>query len=520
MRYWRFNTDKDARNDVRTCDLWYEHGMAFTGDYEGTPESKRHYKHLAQLMKGDGVFMHHNGLGIVGYGLVNKPWNGKPYTGEERLLYREEIYEYRISVEWDPKCDCRHNPVSVQGLHYRPTSYPVNPETYPVQQLLSQLRMNAGVDEYPVNAYSWTFLSPTTSVKRMDKSSFLHRGTGIPKKYATLFGLPEDGLEAPRKITLHVDGTEFEGRFEMDAVRSRYRMFWLGNMAQQIQNRFPEYYNAFNSGQAFDGDAPTMIFEKLTDTNYAVTWESPVSGFRATDEKQTDWSDEELHAAVTAYFGMLKKESKGEPYSKTDVNNELRQDVLTQRSKGSVEFRMANISSVLDNLCHPTVKGYLPRGNVGNKVSDRIRRIIFDERLLDLDDYTPTADNEELNQRVSTLIKRGITGKPKGRMKPQRSEKSQSSYERDPLVKAWVINNAKGICELCGKPGPFEDKHGNLFLEEHHVVPLADGGPDTVENAVALCPNCHRKCHLSPEKLNIAMNLEKRIKRIDLPLLP
>lgn len=368
--------------------------------------------------------------------------------------------------------------------------------------------------DFPVDAYSWTFLSPTTSVKRMDKSSFIHRGTGIPKKYATLFGLPEDGLEAPRKITLHVDGTEFEGRFEMDAVRSRYRMFWLGNMAQQIQNRFPEYYKTFDSGQAFDGDAPTMMFEKLTDTSYAVTWESPVSGFRATDEKQTDWSDEELHAAVTAYFGMLKKESDGEPYSKSDVNKELRQDVLAQRSKGSVEFRMANISSVLENLCHPTVKGYLPRGNVGNKVSDRIRSIIFDEKLLDLEDYTPTADNGELNQRVSTLINKGITGKPKGRNKPHRVEKSQPSYERDPLVKAWVLENAKGICELCGSLGPFVDKHGNYFLEVHHVVQLADGGPDTIENATALCPNCHRECHHSTEPSEMASKLYDMIERI------
>jgi 5-methylcytosine-specific restriction protein A len=29
----------------------------------------------------------------------------------------------------------------------------------------------------------------------------------------------------------------------------------------------------------------------------------------------------------------------------------------------------------------------------------------------------------------------------------------------------------------------------------HHRVRLADGGDDTTDNAVALCPNCHRKAH-------------------------
>ncbi|MGE8574311.1 MAG: HNH endonuclease signature motif containing protein [Burkholderia contaminans] len=27
------------------------------------------------------------------------------------------------------------------------------------------------------------------------------------------------------------------------------------------------------------------------------------------------------------------------------------------------------------------------------------------------------------------------------------------------------------------------------------MVQLADGGEDTTENAVAVCPNCHRRAH-------------------------
>ncbi|MEY0334745.1 HNH endonuclease [Providencia rettgeri] len=29
----------------------------------------------------------------------------------------------------------------------------------------------------------------------------------------------------------------------------------------------------------------------------------------------------------------------------------------------------------------------------------------------------------------------------------------------------------------------------------HHVEWLANGGEDSVENAIALCPNCHREAH-------------------------
>ncbi|MBI1930628.1 HNH endonuclease [Candidatus Poribacteria bacterium] len=34
-----------------------------------------------------------------------------------------------------------------------------------------------------------------------------------------------------------------------------------------------------------------------------------------------------------------------------------------------------------------------------------------------------------------------------------------------------------------------------LTLDIHHLVPVADGGPDDPENLLALCPNCHALHH-------------------------
>ncbi|WP_245134979.1 HNH endonuclease [Acinetobacter nosocomialis] len=55
---------------------------------------------------------------------------------------------------------------------------------------------------------------------------------------------------------------------------------------------------------------------------------------------------------------------------------------------------------------------------------------------------------------------------------------------------------ANGVCQLCEQPAPFKDQHGEPYLETHHIEWLAHGGPDTVENTVALCPNCHKKMHV------------------------
>jgi 5-methylcytosine-specific restriction protein A len=175
---------------------------------------------------------------------------------------------------------------------------------------------------------------------------------------------------------------------------------------------------------------------------------------------------------------------------------------------------MQNISSVLQELCHPIIQGYLPRINVGSDVSERIKEIIFRNKFLNEKNYTPTSDANSLDERVRSLLKKGLVGIPKGQTSPKKQESAQTAYERDPLVKAWVLQNANGACELCRNSGPFIDKSGRRFLEVHHVIALSDGGSDTIENAVALCPNCHRKCHLSPEADTLQKELRYTIERI------
>lgn len=70
------------------------------------------------------------------------------------------------------------------------------------------------------------------------------------------------------------------------------------------------------------------------------------------------------------------------------------------------------------------------------------------------------------------------------------------AFLRSPYVVAEVLERAAGHCERCTQPAPFvRAKDSTPYLEVHHKVRLADGGFDTVENAIALCPNCHRQCH-------------------------
>ncbi len=69
-------------------------------------------------------------------------------------------------------------------------------------------------------------------------------------------------------------------------------------------------------------------------------------------------------------------------------------------------------------------------------------------------------------------------------------------YEKNVFVAELARRKANGICQLCDQPAPFSDRHGRPYLETHHITWIAAGGEDTIENTVALCPNCHTKMHI------------------------
>lgn len=84
----------------------------------------------------------------------------------------------------------------------------------------------------------------------------------------------------------------------------------------------------------------------------------------------------------------------------------------------------------------------------------------------------------------------------RGNAAPERRASSSTVAVRNAAVAAYAKAAARGTCDLCQHPAPFRTKAGAPYLECHHIHWLARGGPDTIENAVALCPNCHRKVHV------------------------
>lgn len=227
------------------------------------------------------------------------------------------------------------------------------------------------------------------------------------------------------------------------------------------------------------------------------------------------WSEPELDASVKVYLEMLSKESSGTPYRKSEYRNQLLKGALKGRTPGSFEFRMQNISYVLYSIDQPYIKGYLPAKNVGANTRNSIIRSLERNNFIFLKDFEPTSDEDQLKARANRIRKTIVLkDPPAGQQIPKKTKSITTTYDRDPLVRAWVLEKANGKCEVCLSDAPFIDASNFPFLECHHMIPLASGGPDIVENTIAICPNCHRRVHLAKDKDMFIRQIYKKVQRL------
>ncbi|MDE0156497.1 MAG: HNH endonuclease [Gammaproteobacteria bacterium] len=125
-------------------------------------------------------------------------------------------------------------------------------------------------------------------------------------------------------------------------------------------------------------------------------------------------------------------------------------------------------------------------------------------------------DYDELEKKTSEELRKikesHGSHRPIGIDKPEKVKQIVVRYARSPQVQAYVLNRAGNACELCSNQAPFVKEDGTPFLEIHHIVQLSQGGPDTSENTVALCPNCHRHLHYGKDQKKKEQELRKNIK--------
>ena len=218
------------------------------------------------------------------------------------------------------------------------------------------------------------------------------------------------------------------------------------------------------------------------------------------------WGRDELEASVIAYISMLNAGRRDQKINKAEIYRQL--SSRFGRTESAFERRMSNISHVYHMNGREWVKGLKPLSNVGSNV---LRMI---EELINENDEFSSLPTINFEQSVTKLLQTKNLPKPKGTIHPKKQTRPTSVPERDKHVQAWVIQTSNGICECCQNPAPFIKISGLPGLEVHHVRRLSDGGSDTVSNAVAICPNCHRELHSGENRDQVKEGLYKMVERL------
>jgi 5-methylcytosine-specific restriction protein A len=103
-----------------------------------------------------------------------------------------------------------------------------------------------------------------------------------------------------------------------------------------------------------------------------------------------------------------------------------------------------------------------------------------------------------------------VAYEPVGSVISKRMVRTAPVYIRDARIRAAVIKRAAGKCEYCGSQG-FRLRNGDRYLEAHHIVALAEQGPDTLENVIALCANHHREAHFGKDAATLESQLARKL---------
>lgn len=159
---------------------------------------------------------------------------------------------------------------------------------------------------------------------------------------------------------------------------------------------------------------------------------------------------------------------------------------------------------ILQSLGQPWDEGCISTG-------DTVTGVALERILEGLRDMPARSDAVHQALVAQLLASDARMDRPEGNLTPKRLRTGHDVFVRSPEVAAFILRRAAGSCEGCKAQAPFIRTDGTPYLEVHHVVPLADGGPDTVDNTVALCPTCHRRAHHAMDRAEFGAFLRERV---------
>lgn len=153
------------------------------------------------------------------------------------------------------------------------------------------------------------------------------------------------------------------------------------------------------------------------------------------------------------------------------------------------------------------------RGRVGGRKKITNERKIGDPLIL-RSSYTSSHLQEDLAQLYDTKTAdevETIPAKVEEAPKPRRKSRIvERGYERKHKLVDLAKRRADYRCEVADCAAElFTKPDGQRYVEVHHLIGMAEGGPDTLENLVCVCANHHRELHYGERKEELKKQLQQ-----------
>ncbi len=185
---------------------------------------------------------------------------------------------------------------------------------------------------------------------------------------------------------------------------------------------------------------------------------------------------------------------------KTWLKDHLDKDsAFTDKGTGKQQY-MCHVSDEHVRFLMEQAKKYQRSATV-LEIIERVYKQVGGAREVLEEKYTDSVaekDRQEAQRLTGEALQEKAREASRRTVKPRQT--TTTTYYRNPVIAKAAKERANGVCQLCGLPAPFKDKDGEPYLESHHIVWLSKGGEDTIENTVALCPNCHKRMHVLDEE--------------------
>jgi 5-methylcytosine-specific restriction protein A len=387
---------------------------------------------------------------------------------------------------------------------------------------------------------SWTIEDGTSAVKRTDRHVFLYRETVLPEKIQEFFSLKDILPGKKRKIVLWQQNNRFDAFIEKTLhTPPLTRLRWGKEFASLIQRAFPEWYDYFKKSREESGDTPLLYLSRRQDfAEYDVAFDQAPAQGAATDFeapiKPGEVIDNERlreifrcsasgamrRSPATSSIILISDHTRpesddkwiGKTFHFTGMGLSGEPGLSFNQNKALCEAKEKGTGLYLFEVFEPG--NYTYTGEVELADNPYLSRQTDSEKnlrdvtvfpLIRRETSHPLPVKKEVPETKEEIVRKKAQKLPMDELEFQakyslkegsRREVVSEVFDGDQIVSEYAKRRAGGSCQLCNLPAPFKNHNGEPYLEIHHIVPIEEGGPDTIGNVAALCPNCHRKMHV------------------------